>query len=374
MRGDGRVFQRGAAWRISYYAPDPANPGHGKEYKESFETEKEAKATLKLRIREKGAAKLGVMAFRGPEQERLLVGEILDAYLGRAGALGRKSLPQIKSHMKPIREAFGLARCLAVTPEAIAAYVARRKEAGYSNASINRGLEVLSAAYRLALKDGRLSHTPRIESLPEHNTCTGFFEADQFVALVGHLPEYLQDLARFAYYTGWRKGDLVKLRWETVDLEGGVIRLRSGDTKTGKGRVLALDTTLRALIERRYQDRLTGTADAPVVSDFVFHRSGRPVGDIWKAWTSACLAAGIQPETKMRAGKAVVVPGRKVHDFRRTAARDMIRSGTPETVVMAVTGHTTRAMLDRYNITSERDTREAMEALSARRAGNGGEA
>jgi hypothetical protein len=60
--------------------------------------------------------------------------------------------------------------------------------------------------------------------------------------------------------------------------------------------------------------------------------------------------------------------------FRRTAARDMIRSGTPETVVMAVTGHTTRAMLDRYNITSERDTREAMEALSARRAGKGGEA
>jgi hypothetical protein len=52
----------------------------------------------------------------------------------------------------------------------------------------------------------------------------------------------------------------------------------------------------------------------------------------------------------------------------------MIRSGTPETVVMAVTGHTTRAMLDRYNITSERDTREAMEALSARRAGKGGEA
>jgi integrase len=111
-----------------------------------------------------------------------------------------------------------------------------------------------------------------------------------------------------------------------------------------------------------------------IASDFVFHRSGRPVGGIRKAWTSACLAAGIQPETKMRAGKAVVVPGRKVHDFRRTAARDMIRSGTPETVVMAVTGHTTRAMLDRYNITSERDTREAMEALSARRAGKGGEA
>jgi integrase len=38
----------------------------------------------------------------------------------------------------------------------------------------------------------------------------------------------------------------------------------------------------------------------------------------------------------MRAGREVAVPGRKVHDFRHTIARDMIRSGTPETVVMAV--------------------------------------
>lgn len=43
----------------------------------------------------------------------------------------------------------------------------------------------------------------------------------------------------------------------------------------------------------------------------------------------------------------------------------MIRSGTPETVVMAVTGHSTRAMLEGYNITSERDTREAMARVSA---------
>jgi len=47
------------------------------------------------------------------------------------------------------------------------------------------------------------------------------------------------------------------------------------------------------------------------------------------------------------------------------AARNMIRSGTPDKVVMAVTGHSTRTMLDRYNITSERDTREAMARVSA---------
>jgi hypothetical protein len=45
----------------------------------------------------------------------------------------------------------------------------------------------------------------------------------------------------------------------------------------------------------------------------------------------------------------------------------------PETVAMSVTGHKTRATLERYNITSETDQREAMERLSERRtAATGG--
>jgi integrase len=186
---------------------------------------------------------------------------------------------------------------------------------------------------------------------------------------VNALPEYLQDFARFDYFTGWRKGDIVGLKWENVDLDGGVLRRPFGSTKEESGRVLALDGNLRALLARRYQARLTGTADAPVVSDYVFRRKGRPVGGIRKAWTAACLAAGIQPRTTLRKGKAIIVPGRKVHDFRRTAVRDMVRVGVPETVAMSVTGHKTRAMLERYNITSEGDQREAMERLTERRAG-----
>lgn len=148
-----------------------------------------------------------------------------------------------------------------------------------------------------------------------------------------------------AYLSGWRKGEILPLTWENVDRAAGEVRIAT--SKNGHGRMLPLTGALKELIERRWQAREYQTpAKVTAISPHVFHDGGVPVGDFRKAWASACEAAK--------------VPGRLFHDLRRTAVRNMIRAGVPQTVAMSISGHRTVSMFNRYNITSNDDKREAL--------------
>jgi hypothetical protein len=52
--------------------------------------------------------------------------------------------------------------------------------------------------------------------------------------------------------------------------------------------------------------------------------------------------------------------GRIFHDLRRSAVRDLVRSGVSQHVAMSISGHRTAAMFGRYNITDDRDQRQAL--------------
>ncbi len=104
---------------------------------------------------------------------------------------------------------------------------------------------------------------------------------------------------------------------------------------------------------------------------WVFHRNGERIKGFRKAWISACIDVGLCELQRDEHGKPVMKKGMKgekkpvkihtriFHDFRRTAVRDMVRSGVSEGVAMVISGHKTRSVFERYNIVNDQDLREA---------------
>ena len=87
-------------------------------------------------------------------------------------------------------------------------------------------------------------------------------------------------------------------------------------------------------------------------------KNGKPVLDFRGSWYSLCQKSGLGQLTKTDEGREKW-EGLIFHDLRRSAVRNMVRRGVPERVSMAISGHKTRAVFDRYDIVSESNLIEA---------------
>ncbi len=287
---------------------------------------------------------------------RVLVGDLLDDLVNDYTVNGRV-LGAIAPGVARLRAAFGRRRASELTTAELRAYIARHQRtdaapAGLSNGTLNRDLSAFRRAYSLAAQGTppKVLSKPFFPMLKEAPPRRGFFERDQFEAVRRHLPAPLRPIATFEYLTGWRnESEVYRLTWAHVSFAEGAVRLDPGMAKNDEPRTFPLTIELRALLEAQRAATETLQRRTGRIIPWVFHRHGRPVKDMRRAWHAACEAAGL--------------PGRYQHDFRRTAVRNLVRAGIPERVAMQLTGHKTRSVFERYNIVSEGDLRAAAEKL-----------
>ena len=331
-RGTGGLYQRGTIYWIRYWH-------RGQEFRESSESESEtvARRLLKQRLAETGRRG---GKFLGPVEERLRFEDLAQMLRDEYAVNERRSTRRIEGALKHLSQAFALARAVDIDAGRVSSYIAQRREQGAANATLNRELAALKRAFALAVHAERLSRAPHIAMLEEHNARQGFVEHSDFVALRDALPERLRDPIAFLYLSGWRVSEMKSLEWRDIDTDGHAVRLRPEKSKNATGRVLPLSGELAEVISRAASAR---RLDCP----YVFHDNGRQILDFRGAWAAACAKAGL--------GHLLV------HDLRRSAIRNMTRAGIPERVAMALSGHKTRSIFDRYNIVSETDLAAAVE-------------
>jgi integrase len=321
----------------------------GERYRESTGSHRKGDATALLRKR---MEEMGRGQLVGPREERVtfedLMGMIEDDYRVN----GRKSLPALRSIRRHLGGHFGRRRAIDITTDRVTAYTRARLEEGAAPATIQKELAALKRSFTLAVRAGRLTGAPYVPSVKVDNTREGFLTSADVEAVCREIGADLAPVVRFAALTGWRKREVFSLRWAQVDFGAGTVRLEPGTTKNREGRSFpftALPSLERLLIEQRERTDEVERRTAAIVP-WVFHRAGKPIRTMRRAWKGAGERAGI--------------PGAWIHDMRRTAVRNLERAGVSRSVAMKLTGHKTEAVYRRYAIADSAALAEGVEKLA----------
>ena len=192
-------------------------------------------------------------------------------------------------------------------------------------ATVNRELDVLKSVMSKAVEWGKLLDSParRVKRLRVENRRTRVLSADEQQRLVAACRGKFRALVTLALLTGARRGELLKLEWDHVS-DAEIVFLV---TKNGRQRRLPLTPGILDVLRV-----------LPRIHPWVFTnpRTGKPFQSVAKNLERALARAGIST------GDVTF------HTLRHTALSRMIAAGHSDHTVMAISGHSSTRMLERY--------------------------
>jgi integrase len=369
----GNIYKRGNIFWIKYYR-------NGTPYFESSKSQKETDAKKLLRKRE---GQVADGRFAGLRIEKIRFNELAEDMVNDYKMNGKKSLVRTLRSINHLKKTFDGMRASDITTDQINAYIVKRQNEGTSNASINREMSALKRMFSLGkrMTPPKVIRVPYIPHLAENNVRTGYLEHADYLKIRDALPDYLRPVFIMGYYTGMRINEILTLIWQQVNIFERKVTLEAGQTKNKEPRMIFLTGELydTLLIQKATRDK--HHLECP----YVFFREGRQVKDFRSVWDKTLLKCGYSINYKCKGcGEHTAITKKEqvkkliclhcqslkfqrddriFHDLRRTAVRNMIRAGVPEKVAMAISGHKTRSVFDRYNIINEADLRNASEKV-----------
>ena len=346
------VYKRGTVWWYSFLFA-------GRRIQESAKTTRKTLAVEAEKQRRKDLERAYAgLPSESREQRIRRVADVLDAYQENYGLTHRaRSAAWVAECCGHLRKRLASTLLSDVTEQTIHDYIRARRKEGLSGRTINMDLDTLSRA--MGKPWGTL--WPNVKRLEERRDIGRALSADEearlLAALQGSQSVLIQPFVKVALGTAMRCGEILALTWGQVDLEHRVITVGRAKTSSGTGRQIPIAQDLHAVLTQHaawFQLRF----GAPSESDHLFPFGApmpsdptRAATTIQKAWYGVLKAAGVQC---------------RLHDLRHTAATKMAEAGVPESTMLSLMGHMSRAMLERYSHVRISAKRDAVEALNLR--------
>jgi integrase len=142
-----------------------------------------------------------------------------------------------------------------------------------------------------------------------------------------HFADHLEPLVLLAMNTGMRKGELLNLRWENVDLINNVVTIKAENAKSGKARHVPLNNESKQTLVGWQKD----TREQGYVFEGVPNKA---ITDVKKAWANLLVEAKISEFN--------------FHDLRHHFASKLVMAGVDLNTVRELLGHANLDMTIRY--------------------------